>query len=307
MKQKSLNHCEIIMKNVRVYWFVATAVLILSGTACSEKSSEVDSLHGKKRIVLNHVKQSPIVEETVIPGNHQGYLPFLKETENIIGISSTKDSPVDEAWVNSYIVRRDQDGIGGSTTAEPIVVMANGKDLTTITPPTRSGDRAGHELFGRDVRIQISRNPLTRSDEEEEAGVDLYSPVEIEITAPRVDQAQDLLPLCYYDGFLLKWNQDENNPNGVVIILQWTGEKVVGEEVAETAVRRTVIVEDTGSVVLDKHMFDGIPDTAVCHLTILRGDIEILDYENETYKVLTETHEFLSFILIREITERHEQ
>lgn len=26
-----------------------------------------------------------------------------------------------------------------------------------------------------------------------------------------------------------------------------------------------------------------------------------------TYKVLTETHEYLSFVLIREITERHEQ
>lgn len=54
-------------------------------------------------------------------------------------------------------------------------------------------------------------------------------------------------------------------------------------------------------------LFDGIPDTAVCHLTVLRGDIEILDYENETYKFLTETHEYLSFVLIREITERHEQ
>ena len=295
------------MKSVRTKWIVATAVLILFGTACSEKSREVDSLLSKKRIVLKHVRQSPVVEEAVLPGNYQGYLPFLRETDNIIGVSSTKDSPVDEAWVSGYIVCRGKEGSGGTTIAEPLVVTANGKDLEALTPLTRSGDRSGHELFGRDVRIQISRNPLTRSTEEEDAGVDLYAPVEIEITAPRVDQAQDLLPLCYYDGFLLKWNRDDSNPNGVVIILQWTGEKVVGEDVAETSVRRTVIVDDTGCVVLDKELFDGIPDTAVCHLTVLRGDIEILDYENETYKVLTETHEYLSFVLIREITERHEQ
>lgn len=72
-----------------------------------------------------------------------------------------------------------------------------------------------------------SRKPFTRSIEEEDACVELYSPAEIEISAPRVDKAQDLLPLCYYDGFLLKWNRDDSNPNGVCIILQWTGEKVV--------------------------------------------------------------------------------
>lgn len=295
------------MKNVRIYWLFATAIVILTGTACSEKSSEKDSLLSKKRIVLKHVKQSPVVEESVLPGNHQGYLPFLKETDNTIGISSTKDSPVDVARVQCYIVRRDEGGIEGVTAAQPVVVLANGKDLTALATPTRAAEVSGQDFFGQRIKVQISRKPFTRSIEEEDACVELYSPAEIEISAPRVDKAQDLLPLCYYDGFLLKWNRDDSNPNGVCIILQWTGEKVVGEDVAETSVRRTVIVEDTGNAVLDKGLFDGIPDTAVCHLTVLRGDIEILDYENETYKVLTETHEYLSFVLIREITERHEQ
>jgi len=51
-------------------------------------------------------------------------------------------------------------------------------------------------------------------------------------------------------------------------------------------------------------LFDGIPDTAVCHLTVVRGDIDLASIDGVSYKVLVESHEFFTFVLIREINKR---
>jgi len=46
---------------------------------------------------------------------------------------------------------------------------------------------------------------------------------------------------------------------------------------------------------------EGIPDTAVCHLTLLRGNIETLSIDDSSYKIQAESHDYLTFVLIREI------
>lgn len=45
----------------------------------------------------------------------------------------------------------------------------------------------------------------------------------------------------------------------------------------------------------------GVPDTAVCHLTILRGNIESVNLSGESFNVMADSHEFLTFVLIREV------
>lgn len=121
------------------------------------------------------------------------------------------------------------------------------------------------------VQFSIYPKALTKSGSEA-SDIEMYVPQMINIIKPSITKEEELLPLCYYDGFVLGWNADQNNRNGVVIIVEWMGNMVIGSDIPDTHIRRTCIVEDNGECVLSNSMFDGIPDTAVCHLTILRGN-----------------------------------
>lgn len=64
---------------------------------------------------------------------------------------------------------------------------------------------------------------------------------------------------------------------------------------------RSVCVPDTGEAVLPNELFDEIPDTALCELYLFRGDVENIDSESLFYKVMTEVHDMMNFVLIRNI------
>ena len=52
---------------------------------------------------------------------------------------------------------------------------------------------------------------------------------------------------------------------------------------------------------LPNELFDEIPDTALCELYLFRGDVENIDSESLVYKVMTEVHDIMNFVLIRNI------
>ena len=66
-------------------------------------------------------------------------------------------------------------------------------------------------------------------------------------------------------------------------------------------IRAFDVVDDTGETTLNPHMFDDIPDTAMCFLTVMRGTVEY-DVDDETsYLFLVECSETIPFVLIRNI------
>ena len=89
-----------------------------------------------------------------------------------------------------------------------------------------------------------------------------------------------------------------------MIAIEWYGGMVLGEDIQDTRARRVFTVPDTGKALLPTTLFDGIPDTAVCHLTVLRGNVDNVTFNQNTYKVLGETHQTISFILLREICKK---
>lgn len=170
---------------------------------------------------------------------------------------------------------------------------------------TKSDDRDFKALFGSEVVFSVqSRIPTKNGSETSETDISMYVPEELNITSPRMDTEEELLPACYFDGFQIQWNADSNNENGVLAIVEWIGDMLLGEDFPSTYIRRICIFEDTGTAILPTSLFEGIPDAAVCNLTLIRGNIETMSIEDESYKVLAESHEYMSFILIREITER---
>ena len=119
--------------------------------------------------------------------------------------------------------------------------------------------------------------------------------------ALKFDFSETINPLCYYKDFVIRWNKDENNKNDVLVVVDWTGSMVLGNDISDTHVCRVAKFPDTGEALLPEVFFDGIPDTAYCNLLILRGNIENIEQGSYTYKLVGKTHHQISFILIREI------
>ena len=58
---------------------------------------------------------------------------------------------------------------------------------------------------------------------------------------------------------------------------------------------------DNGRAVLSNKLWNGIPNAAVVHLTLLRGNVEIVEIDEEIVKVYGETHAELPIILIKDM------
>ncbi len=166
-------------------------------------------------------------------------------------------------------------------------------------------------LYGQNVSFTISRKIKSISGIQRVSSNDttltMYVPNLVEITSPKIENSADLFPYCYYKDFELKWNADNKNENGLVVIVEWTGMNIKGEKTAKYIRNIDIIPTDNGSTVLNDKLFDNIPENAITYITLLRGNINIVeDYlanlgQGESYRIVAESHAVLPLILIRNL------
>lgn len=273
-------------------------IICLTSVAC-DNTFTISHTEGTGVLKLdNNPLYQPKVETSYIMGNYGVYVDYMKNTDNLIGLSSSKPGPFNSHRIYGYAGPSDISDTKSISTP-CFTVAINGNEFTE-NAVTKSSSLDLKNLYGSMAQFSIMQSDLTKSNDDATV-VDMYIPEEIYITNPYVESGDNMLPLCYYDGFHLEWNKDTENPNGVIAIIEWVGELVVGNDVPDTYLRRFCILDDTGKAVLPNEFFEGIPDTAVCHMTLLRGNIETLSINDSSYKIQAESHEFMSFILIREI------
>ena len=80
------------------------------------------------------------------------------------------------------------------------------------------------------------------------------------------------IPLCYYDNFIVEWNEDIANENGVILIAEWNGVTAHGPT-QNTSIANVDLVEDTGLATLNTDLFEGMPDEALVDLWFIRGNL----------------------------------
>lgn len=168
---------------------------------------------------------------------------YFTETDNLIG-------PTYRSQTKTDIAPQFNVTINGEFFSESAFTKSPASDLKS--------------KFGAVAQFTIIPQNATKSSEGNTT-IEMYIPKEITITNPSLKIDDNYLPLCYYDGFQLEWNKDDSNTNGVD---------------PETHVRRTCILDDTGIGIIPTELFEGIPDTAVCHMTVLRGKIETLTLDD---------------------------
>ena len=277
--------------------------ILCAVTVCGCVSTSLpDEMTIPAKLQIN-TEYKPIIEDSYIPGDYGIYKDYFSSTDNLVGLSSSKAGPLEEHRIRVY---------SGPALPPPTKTETQPASNASVNgmnfmpqAATKSDDRDFKALFGSEVVFSIqSRIPTKNGGETSETDISMYVPEELNITNPRMDTEEELLPACYFDGFQIQWNADPDNGNGVLAIVEWIGDMLLGEDFPSTYIRRICIFEDTGTAILPTSLFEGIPDAAVCNLTLIRGNIDTLSIENESYKVLAESHEYMSFILIREIRAR---
>ncbi len=223
------------------------------------------------------------------------YYDFFAEADNIVGFSSLKPGPLQD-----FSIFQSSD-IANS--AEKGRFVINKKQLANKNGSSAIGKSGADAIFGQMVRISIeSKKGSTFKDGSTSKEVEMYVPEQLEISNPRVESEEELMPFCFSEDFVLEWNADPKNKEGLVVIAEYIGISAVPSKDKSIHIMNTdVIEEDNGRAVLDNEIWKGIPNSGVVHLTLLRGNVKIEEIDEENYKFFAEARAVLPMILINDL------
>lgn len=284
--------------HIRLFLGIAIASL----SSCTKSSKEiVEKAQVGDNIVLNITNDSFMhsINLSEIHSEIGKYAEMFRDSCETIGISSSRYYPLGEETVLAFYAPLDLiQTKGDNPNIDVSKIKINGRSL--FTPATKAESGSITALFGNSITYNVSEFvPATKSGNNE--NVALYAPQIVRIEFPSVNNEEELFPLCYYQNFVVKWNKDTNNKNGIAVLIKWNGSMAYGEDYASSYVYHSICVPDNGIAELPTSMFTGIPDAAICELYILRGDVESLEMNENNLRLLAESHDVLSFILVRNI------
>lgn len=296
------------MRHYYTYFFIFIGCALFF--SCSEQNS-TDNLDVSEDVfsllTSNDSDYQPHTIHEAVSGNYQKYLEYFEGTDYEIGISTSKDGALPGGSTISCIsgvsqIRKASLTKAAADELPPIKSFVDGIEISTQNISRTKASKSIMDSFGKVVKFSFCNEYQTKSSQNSTGEAEMYVPKAIEFIFPRAESEDDLNPLCYYKNFVIRWNKDENNQNGVLVVVDWTGSMVLGNDIPDTHVCRVVQFPDTGEAQLPETFFDGIPDTAHCDMLILRGNIENIEQGQYTYKLVGKTHQQISFILIRELS-----
>jgi hypothetical protein len=221
------------MKNI---YKIFTAIILLSVLAgCTNEPNAVNSIKPEKTIVKDNfwnLQSSDIVIAESVGKYADIYIP----SDFYAVLSAQKTDPLSDVFYSSYnnISKncRDCDDVKTqSKQANPFCVSVNGMKVKTFEDNVQEKYEKEDlsSLYGKNVKFSIqnvnhaqTQSASSSDSDSDSTAISMYVPELIEITSPAVLTKEDMYPLCYYENFILRWNSDEQNENGVAIIVTWT-------------------------------------------------------------------------------------
>jgi len=306
------------MKRVYFISFIVSQLLFFG---CTNETVEKD---------VNHVPAIRAFEgevnATMLFRGQTKYAQIMRFDANVIGYLSEQRNPLADERLLVMDVNRnvaDANLRTQSTSANNLSFTINGVDAQDIrtqreTKSLRNIRAGGNPLFGNTVTFSLSH---TNSGDEADANnmlrsgnadtgkeVTMYVPELVQILSPKVETAQDLFPYCFYRNFVLEWNADPQNENGLVVVVEWDGNDMFGKNHGKAVTNADIITNDNGRAILDNRLFDDIPQGAIARLVLIRGNIEVIENflnehgQEEAFRVIAASQAVLPFIMVKEIT-----
>lgn len=236
------------------------------------------------------------------------YLRAYETTDFFVQISSLKPSPLDKEQIAMLSGQRYYHSTKAVTDlGTPFNIRIDGVPVSDVkaTTKVKVPRKDIRQFYGKTVSYEFTPTTVTKGAEVSPIEVTQYIPKLIEITSPRVANEEEMYPVCYFKNFILRWNADPDNKAGLIVSVDWTGEKMFGPNNDGQTVRRTAFIpEDDGEYTLDPKMFDHIPNTALVFITLLRGNIENTLIGDYSYNISSETHAVLPIVLCRKLKTR---
>ena len=262
------------------------------------------------------VEDQSISVQEIIYTQSSKYAKFFEDNiDNEISYSSSRSHPFQMRDIRAYHVDFATEGLRPQhikSTKKATAISINGKTIEQMqqigrvagnadAPRTMSSmsNNGINSFYGQEVTFLI----------EDEVAIDdeiivikkpvvMYIPKLAEILAPRAHE--ELLTVCPFDNYRLEWEADSNNELGMVIIVEWDG-MMLGEEDRNAQIRRIDIVEDNGATVINSEMFNDIPHLAIARVSIVRGNIDIVEIDDMdlVYKIFAESNASLNTIIRR--------
>lgn len=226
------------------------------------------------------------------------YHDYFRQTDYSAGFSSLKANSLAEP----SIVQRINISDDNNKTRN---FSINNVSINSLTKAVKMSKVDGQNIYGKTISFKIGttnkKDKVGNSSTETE--VEMYIPDLVEITNPKIDNDDELLPICYYEDFVLEWNADPNNEEGLVVIAEYFGNNAIPENSTNEHILNTDVIDiDNGHAVLNNDLFKNIPNLSIVHLILLRGNVAIEEIEGELYKFYAESHVRLPIILAKDLT-----
>ncbi len=282
--------------------FLIITIFVLS--SCVDKN-ELNNTLETNTFTTNDVK------ETILYTGTSNYSKIFQVEAPLIGYSSLKENSlaVEELNTINQSTKYDSDGVQRISSINEINVSVNGlnlSDLSTFGDGRQRMKSAKSLLYGSNVTFRVTKNNSTSNMSKvisQDTTVTMYIPNIVNITSPKIEKEEELFPFCYYKDFEISWNADSENMNGLVVMLEWHGITLKGEKKSVFVRNIDIIESDNGSAKLNDKLFDNIPNNAIAYITLLRGNVTILEnfISDESFRLAAESHAILPFVLVRNL------
>ena len=218
-----------------IYFYVVFFAVILY--SCKDASIEKDK--------SNQTAENKVTENVLFTGKTV-YSKILRTDTKILGYSSQKDNSLSKEFLEILDETTSQlDSTNSAMKVKgfgAVSLTVNGINLSDLSNNIPSGlqriKAAAPVLYGQNVSFTLSRNipqnikgsQKSKSSILSDTTVTMYVPELVEISSPKVETSKDLMPYCFYKDFVLKWNTDLKNENGLVVVVEWSGMYVTGQK-----------------------------------------------------------------------------
>ena len=137
-----------------------------------------------------------------------------------------------------------------------------------------------YDIFTSDA-VNSNNNYFTITSPYDEREIQVSPIPQITITKPD-PTGQPYAPViaCDANNFVLEWNAVPENTNGVFILVRWYGhctDDSTEDQYQGSFIQNADLVEDNGHCVLNPQLFDGIPESALINISIIRGSVETIE------------------------------
>ncbi len=222
------------------------------------------------------------------------YHDYFKKTDFSAGFSSLKDNSLAQP---SVVQLNDID-----SKVKTLSYTVNGGSKTQLSKSSKLSGADSQSIYGKTISFKINNSSTSNKVNTDATEVNMYVPELVEITNPKITNSDELLPSCYSKDFVLEWNADPNNKEGLVVIAEYFGNNAVPINSTDEHILNTdMIKEDNGRAVLNNDLFKDIPNLSIVHIVLLRGNVDIQEIDGELYKFFAESHVRLPIILVKDL------